>query len=199
MVERKSKEERIDDIVNAAMDVFLEKGYENTTMETIAQKAGVSKGGLYHHFKSKEMILMFVNQKLSEKVEEMMFKSAECSSVKEGLLFYIKNYINFWLENPRETSFLFLSLAKVLDNQELLEYYHNYTVEYTLYFEELFKMGIQSGEFIHHNVKTSAITLMAALDGILSYMIFDDGLKLDEVVEHFEEKFIRPIEKSKSI
>jgi hypothetical protein len=34
---------------------------------------------------------------------------------------------------------------------------------------------------------------MAALDGILSYMIFDDSLKLEEIMEHFEEKFINPV------
>jgi len=36
---------------------------------------------------------------------------------------------------------------------------------------------------------------MAALDGILSYMIFDNTLNLEEVLQDFEEKFIKPIEK----
>lgn len=140
------------------------------------------------------MILMAVNEKMSEKMGEITLEASQCSSVKEGILYYIKNYILFWIEHPKETSFLFLSLAKVLDNQELLSYYHDYTVDYMNYFEEAFTMGIQSGEFIPHNVKTSTITLMAALDGILSYMIFDNSLQLDEVVKHFEEKFISPVE-----
>ncbi len=194
MSKREPKEKRINEITQAAMDVFLKKGYEGTTMESIAQEAGISKGGIYHHFQSKDMILMAVNEKMSEKMGEITLEASQCCSVKEGILYYIKNYILFWIEHPKETSFLFLSLAKVLDNQELLSYYHDYTVDYMNYFEEAFTMGIQSGEFIPHNVKTSAITLMAALDGILSYMIFDNSLQLDEVVQHFEEKFISPVE-----
>lgn len=58
------KEKRIDGIVNAAIEVFLEKGYEGTSMETIAQKAQISKGGLYHHFRSKEEILYFAIDRL---------------------------------------------------------------------------------------------------------------------------------------
>jgi len=194
MSKREPKEKRINDITTAAMDVFLKKGYEGTTMEAIAKKAGFSKGGLYHHFQSKDVILMAANQKMSGKMEEIILKASQCSCVKDGILYFIENYLRFWIEHPKETSFLFLSLAKVLDNQELLNYYHDYTVDYMNYFEEAFTMGIQSGEFIPHNVKTSAITLMAALDGILSYMIFDENLVLEEVVKYFQEKFIKPVE-----
>jgi AcrR family transcriptional regulator len=194
MAERKSKEERINEITQAAIDVFIEKGYENTTMEAIAQKAGVSKGGLYHHFHSKDMILIMANEKISDKVEELMGAALECSSVREGILNYIENYIRYWLENPKETAFLFLSIAKILEKPELLKYYQQYTADYITFFEGAFTMGIQMGEFKPHNVKTSAITLMAALDGVLGYMLFDDTLILEEVIEYFDEKFIKSVE-----
>ena len=194
MSKREPKEKRINDIIAAAREVFLEKGFEGTTMEAIAQKAGISKGGLYHHFQSKDMILMAVNQKISEEIEKIMLKAAQCPTIKEGLLFYIENYLCFWMEHPSETSFLFLSVAKILDNPELLKYYQEFTVDYMKYFEESFAMGIQNGEFKPHNVKTSAITLVGAMDGILSYMILDENLILEEVVEHFQEKFITPVE-----
>ncbi|MCC7551436.1 MAG: TetR/AcrR family transcriptional regulator [Methanobacterium sp.] len=194
MVKRKSREERINEITQAAIDVFLEKGYENTTMEAIAQKAGVSKGGLYHHFQSKDMILIMANDKISEKIEELMDDAGKFSSVKEGLLFYIENYLRYWLEHPNETAFLFLSLGKILDNPELLKYYRQFTRDYMQFFEQSFKTGIQLGEFKEHNVNVSAMTLVAAMDGILSYMLLDRNLTLEEVVKNFEEKFITPIE-----
>lgn len=194
MVKKKPKKERIQDITDAAMEIFIEKGYENTTMESIAKKAGISKGGLYHHFKSKDMVLMFVNQKIGENIEKIMYNSFEMPSVKEGIMYYIENYLKFWLEHPKETSFLFLSITKMLVNNELLEYYQQFTGDYMKYFEEAFSMGIHLGEFVPHNVKTSAIMLVAAMDGIISYMILDDGLQLNEVLKYFEEKFIEPIE-----
>lgn len=194
MVPRKPREIRINEITKAAIEVFLEKGYENTTMEAIARKAGISKGGLYHYFPSKDMVLVFANETISEKVAAIMKSAQKCSSVREGLMHYIENYICYWLENPQETAFLFLSIAKMLEKPELLKYYQQYTVDYIAFLEGAFTMGIQQGEFKEHNVRTSAITLMAALDGILSYMIFDEGLILEEVLENFEEKFIIPIE-----
>lgn len=194
MVPRKPREERINEITQAAIDVFLEKGYENTTMDTIAKKAGISKGGLYHYFHSKDMVLVSANEKISEKVGEIMESAWGFSSVREGILYYIENYIRYWLENPKETAFLFLSIAKMMENPDLLKYYQQYTSNYMAFFEGAFTLGIKMGEFKEHNVRTSAITLMAALDGVLSYMIFDENLILEEVVQHFEEKFITPIE-----
>jgi AcrR family transcriptional regulator len=194
MVPRKPREKRINEITQAAIEVFLEKGYENTTMEAIAQKAGISKGGLYHYFPSKEMVLVFANEKISEKVTEIMESAQNCSTVREGIMHYIESYIRYWLENPQETAFLFLSIAKIMEKPELLKYYQQYTVDYIAFLEGAFTMGIQQGEFKEHNVRTSALTLMAALDGILSYMLFDEGLILEEVLENFEEKFITPIE-----
>lgn len=197
MVPRKSKEVRINEITEAAIDVFLHKGYEGTTMESIAQKAGVSKGGLYHYFKSKDMILINANEKISKKVEELMETALESSSAREGILYYIENYIRYWLDNPRETAFLFLSMAKMLENPDLLKYYKQYTADYITFFEGAFNMGIQLGEFKPHNAKASAVTLMAALDGVLGYMLFDEDLLLDEVIQYFEEKFIKSIETEK--
>ena len=195
MTKKESKEKRINDITDAAMEIFLKKGYENTTMESIAKKAGISKGGLYHHFKSKDMVLVFVNQKISEKLEKIAYESVEMPSVKEGLLFYIENYLRYWLKHPVETTFLFLSITKILDNFELLKYYQQFTGDYMKYMEEAFKMGIETGEFIPHDARTSAVTLVAALDGVICYIILDEQLNLEEVVKRFEEKFINPIEK----
>lgn len=194
MTKKESKEKRINDITDAAMEIFLKKGYESTTMESIAKKAGISKGGLYHYFKSKDMILMFVNQKISEEIEKIVYASMGMPSVKEALMFYIENYIRYWIEHPVETTFLFLSITKILDNSELLKYYQQFTGDYMKNLGDGFKKGVELGEFIPHDTQTSAVTLAAALDGIICYMIIDERLNLEEIVKRFEEKFIKPIE-----
>ena len=45
-------------ILGAALDLFQEKGYEATTMRAIADRAGVSLGGSYHYFPSKEHLVL---------------------------------------------------------------------------------------------------------------------------------------------
>ena len=44
----KSKSERKKEIMEAAKSVFLEKGFEKTTMEDIIAETSLSKGGFYH-------------------------------------------------------------------------------------------------------------------------------------------------------
>jgi AcrR family transcriptional regulator len=133
-------------------------------------------------------------KKSAKKLKKLMETALESTSAREGILYYIENYIRYWLDNPRETAFLFLSMAKMLENPDLLKYYKQYTADYITFFEGAFNMGIQLGEFKPHNAKASAVTLMAALDGVLGYMLFDEDLVLDEVIQYFEEKFIKSIE-----
>ena len=45
------------EIINAAMLLFMEKGYLNTTTQDIVDKVKISRGLLYYHFKNKEDIL----------------------------------------------------------------------------------------------------------------------------------------------
>lgn len=49
-------EERKKLICEAAKDVFLQKGFQNTTMEDLMHATGLSKGGLYYHYRNKEAI-----------------------------------------------------------------------------------------------------------------------------------------------
>jgi len=44
-------------ILETAMDLFLERGYEETTMRAIAERAGVALGSAYYYFRSKEQLI----------------------------------------------------------------------------------------------------------------------------------------------
>ncbi|MDR1654986.1 MAG: TetR/AcrR family transcriptional regulator [Treponema sp.] len=53
----KQKAETFTDIMRAAEGLFMEQGYERTSMQQIADRSGVTKGALYHHFDSKDALL----------------------------------------------------------------------------------------------------------------------------------------------
>ena len=52
----KEPEIRRTEIMDAAMILFMEKGYTNTTTQDIVDKVNISRGLLYYHFKNKEDI-----------------------------------------------------------------------------------------------------------------------------------------------
>ena len=53
-------------ILDVALDLFTEQGYDGTSLRQIAERLGVTKAALYYHFESKEDILMALHMRLHE-------------------------------------------------------------------------------------------------------------------------------------
>jgi AcrR family transcriptional regulator len=191
MAIKKNKQERTGEIIQAAVDEFLENGYDGTSMDSIARRAGVSKGGLYHHFSSKDEILLMANQKLNEPVHSIMQEAARNPSANKALSSYIENYLKYWMDHKREMVFYMLSYVKLLDNPSLGKMYESYTESTIAFYQDLYQRGIDSGEFIPHTAYDSAITFMAAVDGIVMYLMMDTNLDFDKIVSIFQERLIR--------
>jgi len=64
----------IESILSVSEKLFLEKGYEKTTTQEIVSETGLSKGTLFHHFKSKEDILAAVLDKHNDSTADDMRK-----------------------------------------------------------------------------------------------------------------------------
>ena len=77
MARNKYPEVTVEKILEVSQRLFLEKGYDNTTIQDIVDElGGLTKGAIYHHFKSKEEIMdalsykMFVNNNPFETVRK---------------------------------------------------------------------------------------------------------------------------------
>ena len=65
MARNKYPEITVEKILDVAQRLFLEKGYDNTTIQDIVNElGGLTKGAIYHHFKSKEEIIDALGEKL---------------------------------------------------------------------------------------------------------------------------------------
>ncbi|MBR2570065.1 MAG: TetR/AcrR family transcriptional regulator, partial [Paenibacillus sp.] len=53
----KEADERRNEILDAADELFAQKGFDGTSTNDILEKVGIARGTLYYHFKSKEEIL----------------------------------------------------------------------------------------------------------------------------------------------
>jgi len=67
-------------ILDAAIDIFIANGFETTSMDAIAEAAGVAKGTLYYHFASKEGIVDAIVARYAEEGE------ARLAAVSAGAL-----------------------------------------------------------------------------------------------------------------
>ena len=95
MAQRKDKSQAMrEKILNTATQLFIQKGSEKTSMQDIAQTAGISKGAIYHHFKSKDEIVFAVirsRQELMEKEMKQWLKATENLTGREQLQTILKS------------------------------------------------------------------------------------------------------------
>ena len=71
----REKEQRRNEILDAAEKVFFSKGFNNATMDEVAETAELSKGTLYLYFKNKEDLYFAITQR-SMTILRSMFQDA---------------------------------------------------------------------------------------------------------------------------
>lgn len=80
----KYPEETVQKILDASLKLFLEKGYEETTvLDIISEMGGLTRGAFYHHFKSKEEVFDALCEKLF--YESNPFEKAKSHKELNGL------------------------------------------------------------------------------------------------------------------
>jgi AcrR family transcriptional regulator len=162
---QRRKEARPQELLDAALALFVEKGFAAAKAEEVAQRAGVSKGTLYLYYPSKEELFKaVVRQNLSSLIAEGegMVSSHEGSSSE-----LLACLIHTWWERVGNTSAAGIHkiiLAEVRNFPELAQFY---TDEVILPADRLFgacvQRGIDSGEFRPMPVHEVATALMAPL------------------------------------
>lgn len=190
MTRKEPKNKREKDILEAAIQEFVEKGYENTSMESIAARAGLTKGGLYYHFNSKDDILVKANEAFMEPIFLFMGEAMADPDPALGLAGYIRNYLTHWMRHPRELSFVFLTMTKTMNNDNFQRMYRGYTSQMADFYNSLYQKGIAEGTFRSFNSESVSIALMGALDGIIGYLAIDTDLDLERTISDFIESFI---------
>lgn len=99
--------EKQDFILNAAMKEFAQKGYKNASTNEIVKEAGISKGLLFHYFKNKKELFLFLfnhaievmTEKVYSKIDwnerDIFIKYTQIAYVKSGVVQQYPEMFNF--------------------------------------------------------------------------------------------------------
>ncbi|MCR8746845.1 TetR/AcrR family transcriptional regulator [Romboutsia lituseburensis] len=97
MLNNNSPNQTYEDILSTAYSFFIEKGYEKTSIQDIINELGISKGAIYHYFKSKEEILQSVLLLEKEKANiylDKLIEEADGCNAKEKIKYVLNRIIS---------------------------------------------------------------------------------------------------------
>lgn len=157
------KESRPSELVNAALTLFVERGYAATRLEEVASRAGVSKGTLYLYFESKEDLFKAVVRSgivpAIEQAEQLVeqFQGSTTALLREIVL--------GWWQFIGGTPHAGITKLVISESRNFPEiaafWYDDVVVRANRMFAGVLGRGIASGEFREMDVEYTVRVLMA--------------------------------------
>ncbi|HQZ11729.1 MAG TPA: TetR/AcrR family transcriptional regulator [Devosia sp.] len=146
---RRRAEARPDEVLDAALDLFMEKGFAATRVEDIAKRAGLSKGAVYLYFPSKEKILEgLVHRALVPVAESALAYATGYDGDPRLVITMMMKLIATRLSDPKVNAIPALIVREVRTFPELAEMYRREVLDRVLPVAEgLIRRGVEQGYF----------------------------------------------------
>jgi len=150
-------DQRRDEILQAALKLFVEKGYTHTTMSEIARQCGIAKGSLYNYVGSKEDIILLIldytrrvhGQRFGEVISTLPTLSAT-EALRQAIVSYLKDV------DEMQDAYNFLNHVVVRLDRDGRRRLLAASVRVTDYFESVLAEGMKTGEFQIDNPRLTA-------------------------------------------
>lgn len=173
MSRNKHPEETVNLILDVAFRLFMEKGYEHTSIQDIINNlGGLSKGAIYHHFKSKEDILVAVTDRMTAESNRMLadIRNRPDLSGKEKLTAIFKESINRPVQND-----IFTAAPDFSRNAKLLFSLLHETIDDAApnYILPIIRQGLSDGSIQTDYPEQLAELILLAANIWMNPMIFD--------------------------
>ncbi len=164
----RDRQEMRDNILEVASNMFLEEGYDKTSIRNIADKIEYSAGTIYQYFKDKDDIFLTIHRQAFDKLFTHFNQIAQIEDCFERLyrLGYI--YIKFALENPKLYDLMFIMHAPMNAlKDELWDCGHSsFDFLYDLVQECIEKKRIKM-----HDTQATTMLIWATVHGLVSLHI----------------------------
>ncbi len=165
-----NKEERQSELLEAALNVFIEKGYKGTTTAEIAKQANISEVTLFRYFKSKDEIFMLSVKPVIEESLEMLKLDANHEKFIETLRAALIQRVQYINKHH-------LVIKLILNEQMLLK-------EYTNVIEEMVK-SLQKLLF-SYGVKEKIELKQRILMGMFLSYLYHPEIKLKNIEDYID-------------
>jgi TetR/AcrR family acrAB operon transcriptional repressor len=165
--DKPTPEARRQAILEAAIGVFAQRGFDAATTDDIARGAGLSKGGLYWHFKSKDDILAAILMQLfDQELGVLQGLLAAEGAVAPRLRRLVAQGVAAVLQLEQLLPVMLEFYALAARHTDARQFLQKYYQRYHQLLAELFEQGFAGGEFHRGTAEAAAIALIAQLEGL---------------------------------
>ena len=166
-------------ILDAATQVFAEKGFHRATIKEIARVAGIADGTIYTYFASKDEVLLAVLDRLNETTErKQQFVLGDEQDLKAFFRAYLRQRMALLWPNAEVFRAV---LPELLVNGELRKRYYEQVLAPTIAVGEQFSQG--QSEQLQINIPLTVRAIAGTLLGLLLLQLLGD----QEIAEQWEE------------
>lgn len=180
------REERRQQILDAALTVFSGKGFHATNVSDVAAEAGVSQGTIYWYFESKEELFhAALLSAFMDLGEGILGSLAECSTATDKVLALTESMEG--LADVAEGLFmLFLGYWSSSERrEESAQIWIELLVQYKDVVVAVIEEGIGNGEFKPIDAEALVWALLAAYDGLAAYAVIMPEMDLKRTSRTF--------------
>ena len=146
---RRRKEARPQEILEAALAVFAEKGFSAARMEDISRRAGVTKGTIYLYFESKEALFKaLVRESLTPTITAVIERALAYQGSSRDLLIMVLSTVGNFIRTSDRVVLPKIVIAEAGNFPELVRFYRAEIIDKGLgLLEQVVARGIARGEF----------------------------------------------------
>lgn len=171
-------EERRPQIIAAATQVFARQGYHKSTMQDIAREAGLSIGGVYWYFKSKDEIVAAILERLFHEDMEVLRTLLDTRApVDERLRSFAAGYIETYSRFAWLDAIGLEFYVEAAHDARLRELFQTSLTRYRQALVALIEQGIHQGEFRDVNPVDAANAILSLEEGITLLLTIDPNIR----------------------
>jgi AcrR family transcriptional regulator len=180
-------------VLEVAAVLFMNHGYERTTLAQIADGLHISAPSLYWHFQSKEEVLYeFL------RAEWLSFLAAVEAAAREGTpaerlhavaAAHVRHGLERWTES-RAFTYHYTQLAHLVNEERRTELYE-FNQRFVRFHRAIIEDGISSGDFVVPNLVAASFAIINACESVIGWFDTDGSLSIEDVAELHGEYALR--------
>ncbi|MBU0528508.1 TetR/AcrR family transcriptional regulator [bacterium] len=180
-----TQDQRKYQILDAALEVIVRKGYEGSSMSDIVKKSKLSKGAIYWYYSSKkEVYLALVNHWVHQysPTLNLIIEDNQPASVQ------LKGLFNFFITQYETDPTIFKAIAVFWSlagrDNDFKEKFDKVYSEFFTLIEKIIIKGVESKEFKNIDTKIAALSIMVNIESAIWFTLFENyGISATKYME----------------